>query len=111
MYCIAIIGPFTCLEVPLALIDSLSKRGIITETCEEIKIIMYAMRGYSRFVKEIRLSSKCKLGSLGDLSKFRAFLKHDSNFQTFFVLRTNGVRNGCYTPIYEISFLLGKCKR
>ena len=55
----AIIGQFTGLEVPHRTVDSLSKCGI--KTCEEIKIIIYAVRGYSQFVKEIRGSSKCEL--------------------------------------------------
>ena len=88
MYRIVIIGQFTCLEVSHSTDDSLSKRGIITETCEKIKIIMYAVRGYSRFVKEIRGSSKCKLRNLGGLSKFRTFLTHDYNFQTLYYAQT-----------------------
>ena len=35
---------FLVLKYRIALADSLSKCGIITETCEEIKIIMYAVR-------------------------------------------------------------------
>ena len=34
---------FLVLKYRIALTDSLSKCGIITETCEEIKIIMYAV--------------------------------------------------------------------
>ena len=66
-------------------------------------------RGYSRFVKEIRGSSKRRLWILGGLLNFRAFLRHVLLFLAFlYYARTLSVMG--VTHLYKIGFF-GNFKR